>query len=132
MEKIKCDLSRFKKKDTKLCKYEFQQYAKDTCQQFGVIHPYDKIIFKYAKSNLTFLKAQVTNLQEQANYKGDDLTTYGKLLTWKLNQHKQRKKVPKYCQSCGAEITKKQHYRGTAWTENGETKIEYHHINCLQ
>ena len=87
MEKIKCDLSRFKKKEAKACQYKWQQVAKDCIEDFGVIHPYDKVIWRHAKKNLAFLEAQITNLKEHADWKGDDLKTYGRLLTWKLKKH---------------------------------------------
>lgn len=87
MEKIQIDLNRFKKKDAKACDTKWQQVAKDCVDEFGVISPYDKIIFAKAKKNLAFLEAQITNLQEQAERKGDDLKTYGRLLVWKLTKH---------------------------------------------
>jgi len=87
MERIKININKYKKKNTKLCTTLWQEFAKQTCQDFGVIPPYNKIVFKHAKNNLAFLKAQVTNLQEGASYKGDDIKTYGKLLIYKLTKN---------------------------------------------
>ncbi len=86
MEKPKYDISRYEKKDKTLCKYEFQQTAKDIIKEFGVIKPYDKIIFKWAKKNCLYLKAKASNLRESAEYKGDDIATYGSLLTYLLTK----------------------------------------------
>lgn len=73
-------------KDKKLCSTEWQQFAKDIIAEFGVINPYDKIVFKYAKKNLTYLKAKAINLRESAEYKGEDISTYGALLIWSLKK----------------------------------------------
>jgi len=86
MEKPKYDASRYEKKDDKLCATFWQQTAKDIISEFGVIKPYDKIIFKWAKKNCTFLKAKANNLRESAEYKGEDISTYGSLLTYLLTK----------------------------------------------
>jgi hypothetical protein len=86
MDKIKLNLERYKTKNKKLCQTEWQEYAKQTCEDFGVIKPYDKIVFKLAKKNLQFLKAKVGNLKESAEYKGEDIKNYGRLLIYVITQ----------------------------------------------
>ncbi len=82
------DVNKYREKDTKLCKYEFQEFAKQTVEDFAIGKRYQPIIFKHAKNNLVFLKAKVSNLRETAEYKGDDLKSYNKLLIWSLKKNK--------------------------------------------
>lgn len=89
MEKIKLNIERYKTKNPKLCQTEWQQTAKEIIQEFGIIKPYDKIVFRHAKKNLSYLKAKAINLRESAAYKGDDISTYGALLIWSLSKKNQ-------------------------------------------
>lgn len=79
------DMSRFKV-EKKSAKYEFQDYVLEIIKEFGIIAPYDKIIWKWSKRNIEFLKGKVENLREQAKQKKENLNTYGKLLIWMLKQ----------------------------------------------
>ena len=86
MEKIKCDLSRYKTKNEKACATEWQEFAKKTIEEFNISKPYQPIIWKHAKNNLAYLKAKVLNLKETADYKGEDIRTYNRLLIWSLKK----------------------------------------------
>lgn len=73
-----------KQKDTKTCPTEWQEYARNVVEEFGYIKPYDKIVWKYAKKNLSYLKGKVESLRESQ----DDLSKCGRLLTYKLTKNK--------------------------------------------
>ena len=72
------------KKYSKLCQYSWQEYARNVVKDFKVVKPYDSIIFKYAKQNISYLKGKVESLKESQ----DDLTKCGALLTYKLTKNK--------------------------------------------
>lgn len=85
------DMSRFKQEDKKSAKYEFQDYILTVVKDFGIIPPYDKIIWKWSKRNIEFLKGKVESLREQAKQKNEKLDTYGKLLIWILKENSKRR-----------------------------------------
>lgn len=149
MQKPKYDINKYKKKDDKLCKTQWQELAKQTCIDFGVKNPYDKIVFKYAKQSYIFLKKITDDLREQNQRKGDDLKTYGKLLIYKLNEHKMKvKKFPheipqeKYtkeyadifydikCKNCGKTLKEGDKFTGTIWKEDGKFNTWFRHHKC--
>jgi hypothetical protein len=88
MKKIQVDLSKFKvpQGDKTICKTEWQEYARQVVKDFKIIHPYDKIIFRWAKKNTSYLKGKVENLRERSKTKQEDIGTYGRLLTYLLKQ----------------------------------------------
>ena len=86
MKKIKLDINKYKKKDKKLCKTEWQEYAKKTIEKFNIGKKYQPIIWRQAKRNLAFLKAKVINLEEIAQYKKIQLKNYNKLLIYLLTK----------------------------------------------
>lgn len=100
MEKIKVDLNKYKNKNTKACRYSWQETAKKCIEDFGVLPRYAPIVFKHAKNNITFLNGVIADLTESATYKGADLKTYGKLLIWKLQKEPKLKKTKKQVTCC--------------------------------
>ena len=48
----------------------FQEYAINICAKFGVIKPYDKIIFKHAKNNKCYLEGRVALCVEKWGIEG--------------------------------------------------------------
>lgn len=86
MEKLKLDISKYQKKEEIGAKYEFQNYVLKTIEEFGVVKPYDQIIWRWSKRNISFLRGRVENLRESAKTKGEDLKGYGRLLIWTLKQ----------------------------------------------
>lgn len=84
MEKLKLDISKYQKKEEKSATYEWQDYVLKVIEDFGVVKPYDKIIWSWSKRNISFLRGRVENLRESAKSKGEDLKGYGRLLIWSL------------------------------------------------
>lgn len=72
------------KKEEKSAKYEFQDYCLKVIEDFGVVKPYDLIIWRWAKKNLSYLKGRVEYLREGKTDK--EVKSMGALLTWTLKQ----------------------------------------------
>ena len=76
--------------------YEFQDFVLKTILEFDIPHPYDKRIWRYAKTNYSFLRGKVELLREQAEYRKESTKTYGRLLMWHLNKCKHLTTNKKY------------------------------------
>lgn len=77
-----------KKVDKKLCKTEWQEFAKQTVQEFQITGWAKAKIFKAAKSNIHYLKRCVVNVKEKATYEKKELSTYAGLLIWIISKKK--------------------------------------------
>lgn len=88
MEKINSFLKNYQPKLLNLAPHEFQDYVAHVIEDFGIVPPYDKPLWKMGKKNLQFLRGKVESLRESAKYKKEDLKTYGPLLTWSLKNKK--------------------------------------------
>jgi len=74
------DLSRYKKKETKLAKYEWQDYLSKVIKDFGVKKPYDLILWKMAKKNIVYLKGKVEYVREIVLSRKEKTQDYGAYL----------------------------------------------------
>ena len=86
MEKLKINIEKYKIKDEKLCKFQFQEIAKKIIEDFNIGAKYRPLIFKKAKQNSEFLENLAINLKEKANYKGEDIKTYNRLFIFLLTK----------------------------------------------
>lgn len=66
--------------------YEWQDYTAQVIKDFAIHAPQDKVIWKWAKKNIQFLKGKVENVKEQAAGKKQELKEYAGLLIWLLNK----------------------------------------------
>lgn len=66
--------------------YEWQDWTAQVIKDFAIRAPQDKVIWKWAKKNIQFLKGKVENVREQAAGKKQELKEYAGLLIWLLNK----------------------------------------------
>jgi hypothetical protein len=67
MEKIDFNGYKVPKNQSNL-KGRWHEFAIDVCREFNVIPPYDQIIFKLAKNNLSFLEHKVAYVKDSPKY----------------------------------------------------------------
>ena len=71
---------------SKAAQYEWQDYVLGVIKDFAIHAPQDKVIWKWAKKNIQFLKGRVENVREQAAYQRQEPKEYAGLLIWLLNK----------------------------------------------